>query len=321
MGIGVSPTPTPPVNANLAMFLHAGAMRLALVRMAFRPRRSALAVEPRAFGVYLLLVAGIAAIGVSVVAGRFAWSGELLDGAGLKLGGFVLLAWVLRGYRWSGPAAALEATCLMLAISLVSPLCAVVAATAAWPIADRALAAADAALFFGFDRRSFVTGFDRWPLPFAATNWIYNSIIVQPFAVILLLVGIDDQRRLWRFVLAWIIAVAVAIGVSALVPAYGTPPYALKFMDILTGARDGSLTTLGVDAISGIITFPSFHAAGAVMLAWGWWGVPRLRVAGLVLNALMMASALIVGGHYLVDLVAGALVALAAIGLSCRLVR
>ena len=95
----------------------------------------------------------------------------------------------------------------------------------------------------------------------------------------------------------------------------------LDFIGTMKGARDGTLTTLGGDSLTGIITFPSFHAAGAVILAWGWRGMRGLAWPGLILNLLMILSALIGGGHYLVDLVAGAAVAAASIRLAGAIQR
>jgi membrane-associated phospholipid phosphatase len=65
------------------------------------------------------------------------------------------------------------------------------------------------------------------------------------------------------------------------------------------------MRTLDANAFTGIVTFPSFHAAGAVLLACAWWQVPGLRYPGVALNAAMLVSAIPCGGHYLSDLIAG----------------
>jgi membrane-associated phospholipid phosphatase len=61
--------------------------------------------------------------------------------------------------------------------------------------------------------------------------------------------------------------------------------------------------------LDGIVTFPSFHAAAAVLLAWAASGIPFLRYPMIALNFLMLISAIPIGGHYAIDVIAGSLVA------------
>ena len=77
--------------------------------------------------------------------------------------------------------------------------------------------------------------------------------------------------------------------------------------------RDGSLNVVELSALDGIITFPSFHAAVAVLLAWAASGIPYLRYPMIILNLLMLLSSIPIGGHYLVDVIAGSLVAIGSI--------
>ena len=64
--------------------------------------------------------------------------------------------------------------------------------------------------------------------------------------------------------------------------------------------RNGSMTELGGLAYFrvGIITFPSFHASAAILLAWGFWGVRFVRWPALALNLVMTVSCPFVGAHY-----------------------
>jgi len=121
--------------------------------------------------------------------------------------------------------------------------------------------------------------------------------------------------RGWRLIFAWGLMTVLALAVFPLFPALGSPPYFLDFMGTFNGSRDGSLRVLGEQALTGIVTFPSIHAGAAVLLGWGFARVPKVGPAFVVLNVLMFASALI-GGHYLVDLVAGGTIAAVAIAVS-----
>ena len=64
----------------------------------------------------------------------------------------------------------------------------------------------------------------------------------------------------------------------------------------------------------GIITMPSVHTAVAILLIAGFWKTP-LALPITILNLLMIASTLPVGRHYVVDLLAGGLLAILAIAL------
>jgi membrane-associated phospholipid phosphatase len=76
---------------------------------------------------------------------------------------------------------------------------------------------------------------------------------------------------------------------------------------------------ISLSRMEGLITFPSFHTTLAVLF------VAALRehrlalVIGAVVNGLMLLSIPSEGGHYLVDVFAGALVAAVAIWAASRI--
>ena len=73
--------------------------------------------------------------------------------------------------------------------------------------------------------------------------------------------------------------------------------------------------------MEGLIAFPSYHTANAILFVWALWPLRLLRPVMLALNALLIASTPLAGAHYLVDLIGGALVAAGAIFLTSRLTR
>ena len=116
--------------------------------------------------------------------------------------------------------------------------------------------------------------------------------------------------------------------ISAFVPAIGVyqqigldpaalsniePRAYLEGVRDLGPVRDGTLRHLDLFALAGIVTFPSFHAASAVLYLWALWPVRWMRPIALVANAAMLASTPVDGGHYFVDLIAGIALAGAAI--------
>ena len=65
--------------------------------------------------------------------------------------------------------------------------------------------------------------------------------------------------------------------------------------------------------LGGIVTFPSFHAASAVLFGWALWAVRWLRPLALLINGAMLAATPLNGGHYFIDLIAGVAIAVLAI--------
>jgi membrane-associated phospholipid phosphatase len=62
--------------------------------------------------------------------------------------------------------------------------------------------------------------------------------------------------------------------------------------------------------LTGIVSFPSFHAASAVLYIWALWPARVVGPVATVLNLLMMAATPVIGAHYVIDVFGG--VALAA---------
>ena len=88
--------------------------------------------------------------------------------------------------------------------------------------------------------------------------------------------------------------------------------------------RPGTLHSVKLDNLEGLITFPSFHTTGALMFIWAFRSVPFLRGPAVALNISLILATPIDGAHYFIDLVGGATVAFAAIATSywlCRYAR
>ena len=133
---------------------------------------------------------------------------------------------------------------------------------------------------------------------------------------------------MWQFVHAWAMALVACVIVFAFVPAvtayvhYGLTHADTPFLTVNAGwrpaqiiadLRSGAIRELGVRHMAGLITFPSFHAAGAVMLGWGFRRVPIVGIPFVMLNFAMLATIPIVGSHYFIDVLAGVAVAALAI--------
>jgi hypothetical protein len=212
-------------------------------------------------------------------------------------------------------ASALESTAQVMAFAAVAAPLSYVAATAALPLQDAALDSMDRAL--GFDWKGLLAVMQRWPHFFELMHVIYLSGSVQMTAVVLLLGFTGRLPWLRVYMLAFIFAALVTIAMSALFPAEGVwQYYGLKgghaampvshtSWPVFFGLRDGSFRLVMAIGSEGIITFPSLHAALAVILIAAYWPVPNARWLGVSINSLMLMATPIDGSHYFVDVLAG----------------
>jgi hypothetical protein len=229
-------------------------------------------------------------------------------------------------HRWGArPAFALAAIAQLGMLFLLAVPLTYIAAGSDFPLRDANLARFDEML--GLDWRGyFAFVYDRPALiPYV---YIGYAMITWPmFGVPVVLAAARHYRRLQQFVLACMITVVVTAAISTLLPAigtyheYGFMPDLLKFnpsgylvqLERLPPVRDGSLRILDPANLGGIITFPSFHAAAAVLALWALWSVWWLRPLALMANVAMLLATPLVGGHYFVDVFAGILLAVLAI--------
>jgi len=214
----------------------------------------------------------------------------------------------------------LLSTSQLLAMMLVFLPLSYLAAVPSFPLLDADLTRLDAMLFsFEWDAAA------RWvanrPMLDQVLQWAYVSAMYQT-AVVLLIGSITrpgDRNGdfIWQFGISSLIVCVFFVFTPALgkIGHVGT-----DYIDTLITLRSGLWTVLDFSRAEGIVTFPSFHTTLAILFVYA---VRQYRWASAIfipLNILMIGSTLTVGGHYLVDLPAGAAVALAAIA-STRVLR
>lgn len=201
-----------------------------------------------------------------------------------------------------------------------------VAAAAHFPMQDATLLAIDRAL--GFDWAAYAGFVDSHPELASWLNCGYGMIGWPIFAIPIILAAMRSYRRIEEFTFAFGLALAATTLISALVPAIGVyqeiglDPASLTHIDPrayldqlrdLPPTRAGELRHLELLGLGGIVTFPSFHAASAIIYAWALWPLRYLRPLVLVINAAMLAATPLNGGHYFIDVVAGVMIAALAI--------
>jgi membrane-associated phospholipid phosphatase len=124
------------------------------------------------------------------------------------------------------------------------------------------------------------------------------------------------------------LALVVCVAIFGLMPAVGAysfhnlSPRDIPAMElrigwdqagVLDSIRNGNLRTLSPANLTGIIAFPSFHAAGATLMAWAVRRLPVVGLLSLIWNGAIIATTPLIGSHYFCDVIAGIVVAAVAI--------
>ena len=195
------------------------------------------------------------------------------------------------------------------------------------PLIDDWLTRADASL--GIDVAALATWTRAHPAVSLVLSACYASLIVQ-FLMPLLIVGLRDRdrTRLWEYVFHFNFCLIVTIATLAIFPAecpythLGFTPTIdqSRVVAQITALRAGTFHRIDFGNLDGLVSMPSFHAAGAIIVTWA---LRRHRVLFpvlVVLNTGLIAATFMSGVHYVVDIV-GAFVLVAASVAAFRLVN
>lgn len=212
---------------------------------------------------------------------------------------------------------------LFLATSLLGVLASYPAAAATSGFADAALAHLDHLLHF--DWLTWYWTVARHPLLQHLGAAAYAAIYVSPLVMLGSFALHLRRCEARRFLATYWLAVVLTLALFPLFPAegplaflwHGPIPYmptsALYQEQLIPALRAHQLTDIDLGALRGLVCAPSFHAASAVVFIAAAWPVPRLRWVIVPMNVAMLLATPVEGTHYLTDMIAGALVAGAAI--------
>lgn len=214
----------------------------------------------------------------------------------------------------------LAAVCLAFGVSTYS----ILSFTSGW--SDAQLIKIDAML--GFDWAQLFLVVQAYPFLCSMIEFAYGSIAFQSTIIIACLAILGRIDHINRLVAATIITLFFTVILVYFVPAKsaaisffgeGHPGLTLSssaHVPIIRDLRDGIHPPIDLNNLVGLVTFPSFHASASLLYAWAAAPIRWLRMPMIVLNALMLFSSLLLGGHYLVDVIGGSLIALLAIWIS-----
>lgn len=194
-----------------------------------------------------------------------------------------------------------------------------IATCAGFPLRDSLFAAADAAI--GFHWIDWVHFIIRHPAILALQGFAYDSSFWQPLLTVPILAIWGPRGRNGELLTSILLALFATIAVYTLLPTLGPADFfGLKAQTgaVIQALRSGSD---GPFAYFGIIAFPSFHTAMALLYTVAHRGSRFTFPPILVLNIAMLTAVPYQGDHYLSDMIAGAFIALLAFFGAQRLCR
>jgi len=208
-----------------------------------------------------------------------------------------------------------------------------VASTVPLPYRDFELNAIDR--WLGFEREAYLDFVRRNGRLREVLGFAYDSLLPQTFLALIATAGVRRVDRLQGYLIAFAIAVTATAVIASFLPAANAVIYVDKmptdvsilpdgrpsYFPTLEGLRAGTLRTINLNALEGLISFPSFHTAGAILIVWTLWPISVLRFMLVPLNFLLIASTPLCGAHYVIDIIGGAAVAFASILATSRLAR
>ncbi len=273
--------------------------------------------------ILLLFMAEIAfanSIGFALPPGEIVFAIELLFAA--QIGSFVLLSTNIQDAY--SVFMAIQYLALFLFGSVFTAATFYSSATLNFPLNDDLLIKIDS--WMGFDWFNYVKFVAQYPRLQLAFDIGYSSMSYSIVVAICALVMSRNTVHLQRFAIVFFVTLLITMFFACVFPAvgfyvhfninpaeWGIQPTAPRVHEEhLLALRNGTMHSLP-KIIRGIVTFPSFHAAVGIMLVWAFYPVRYLRSFMTVLNLILIVSAPFDGGHYLIDIIGGLLIAFSAI--------
>ena len=199
------------------------------------------------------------------------------------------------------------------------------------PLADSSLASMDRTL--GLDWPRLAAFVNERPQLVSIFELSYASFGWQLVSLPLLLALIGKSARAFSMVFSYALICFIASVITIWFPSIGAyahfqlDPEQFQNLNIAFGnsflpefyrAWAGTDTPFDFRDMKGIVSFPSVHAAVGILCAWAAWTTRWIRFPVLLVNIIMILSAISVGSHYGVDIIAGIGVGALSIAVSSR---
>lgn len=233
-----------------------------------------------------------------------------------KLLGLGLLSMLLLRIFWSRGGVMAEYFSLTTAAMLAFAVMSYLSLASSGALVDSSLQAADRALHF-----DWMAGYHfllARPLIAKILGFAYDSMVYQALYFCVLFALMEKKKDLREmFWLVLVTGLFTCLGVL-LFPALG--PFNLfdvaptgSFLPEMEHIKSGHDLNFALAKMTGVVSFPSFHTAMALAYTWGFRNTGPIGWGVALLNLAMLCAIPWCGGHYLIDMIAGAGVMVAAL--------
>lgn len=187
------------------------------------------------------------------------------------------------------------------------------------PLIDQSLAAFDSA--FLIDTRSIVAAIAHERDFARLLGFFYNGSFPLLIVTLVFLVWARREKSLWQLVFVFAFTALGCATISVFFPAIGAFTHFAYSADIREGLpptagvyylptfeyyRHAAAPVISMATTDGVVAFPSFHCCLALMTTFAYVGQRWLFPVALLWNGPVIVSTIPIGGHYIVDLLAGA---------------
>ena len=205
---------------------------------------------------------------------------------------------------------------VILAFTASGSVCSYLVAALPRPLVDSYLAASDHAL--GLDWLATYKWVMAHQMIYKMLYVVYSSLVPQLLLLIFILNYRGRSARAWEMMWLFMVSCLICVVLSGIWPAVGAFGYYhvendRAYVHVFMALHDGTLKIIGDTPIQGIIQFPSFHVALAILLTYAARGMPVLFIFYLELNTLVFLSTPSIGGHHFADLWGGIALAVVSI--------
>lgn len=209
-------------------------------------------------------------------------------------------------------------------IGMIAPLStlsyALTSVGAAFPLQDQLFASIDRA--FRLDWLATVRFLNEFPLAIKILDASYHYTIFGMIYSLVFLNVVGRPERVLEFFWGVILTCIIVGVIAALLPAVGAYPFHAPAKDVRSAIaveagiwhlgdfealRNRTFTVFDMNEAEGLVTFPSFHTAMALLIPLALRGYGWVTAAAWAFALVVVLSTVPIGGHYFVDVAAGAL--------------
>lgn len=180
-----------------------------------------------------------------------------------------------------------------------------------FPLADDVFAHMDQVM--GFSWVGWARFNDGHPMMKAVISLAYATPIAQGVASVIILGCWRNGQRNYETLVTLVLALIAVLCLYAIFPAIGPQAHMgvpTSFAVTIADIREGRVTAL---PYQGIVSFPSYHTVMAIVFTYAHRGLRYSFPPVLALNLVMLPGITNIGGHYLIDMFAGAAIAVLSI--------